>query len=111
MEQVKEMVVPMNANVVDWYFVYKIKVEEGWNKLSKVRICPHENRYRMKREILNDSTTVRFDVVILFLFTAILFQFSIGCTYIKVSYRKSGPITSTIYVRPPRELEFFRRFL
>lgn len=103
-EEVTEASVPMNSNVLDSHFVYKIKIEEAGKKRLKARLCPHGNRDRMKGKMRNDSATARFDVIRLLLSTATLLDFSIGCIDIKGAYLQSGPITRTIYVRPPREL-------
>lgn len=82
----KETKVPKDANVVDSNFFYKIKVEEGRKKRLKARLSPYGNRDRMKGNIRNYSATVRFEIIRLLLPTATLYNFSLGCVYIRGSH-------------------------
>lgn len=80
-KEVYESTLPVNANIVSAYFVYKVKKEKRSNLLLKARICPHGNKgrmYSMSRELMS---TAQFDGIKLLL-SMVFYFFSTSTAWI-----------------------------
>lgn len=73
--------------------------------MLKVRLCPHNNKDKIKHKFQKDPSKAQFDALWLLLFHVTLLKFRIVCFDIKKAYLQSGPIKREIYVRSASELQ------
>ena len=88
--------------------VYQIKKDEKGRYKFKARLGVHGKEDAEKDDIRKDSATAHLITIRLILSMAVCYGFELGQVDIKAAYFQSGPISSRIFVRPPRELLLFR---
>lgn len=85
-----------NANVISSHVVYTVKNKENNVKRVKGRLCPNENRDKLKKVVRKGSVVAQFDVIRLLLSLGTIFLFRLACINIKGAYLQSSLIKRRI---------------
>lgn len=97
--------------IIDFHFVFKVKVEEIGKKRLKARMCPDVNQDKLKGKIRNDSATACFDKIRVLLSLPTIKRMQLFSIDVKGTYLQSRPIGRRIHVRASRELQKWKSYL
>lgn len=100
-KKVQEEDIPADSNVISSHSLFSVKSDNDGNLILKVIIVVDGHFDEDKYERRADSAAVDMFIVRLFLCLGNFLRFTFACSGIKGTFIPPGPITRSLYVRPP----------
>lgn len=102
--------VPHDTNVISSHTILKFKVDDDGSLKLKARIAPHGNEDSFKHDTRSYCAMCAPTVVRVLLSMATLSGWRVSTADVKEAFLQAGPAERPVYVPPPMESRYKKRF-